>query len=96
MISENIYNQLKPYETHLKTAYNSGYIRCLAANEVKKLESIYSQLGYKLSNRNCGDCVLTMCKILGGLYFAYKPLKLEQNEETKRKKTSPSKGSKGN
>ena len=21
MISENIYNQLKPYETHLKTAY---------------------------------------------------------------------------
>lgn len=42
MISENIYNQLKPYETYLKTAYNSGYIRCLAANEVKELESIYS------------------------------------------------------
>lgn len=32
MINDTIYNQLKPYEAHLKTACNSGYIRCLAAN----------------------------------------------------------------
>lgn len=96
MINDTIYNQLKPYEAHLKTACNSGYIRCLAANQVVELESIYNHFGYKLANRNCGDCVLNMCKTLGKLYFAYEPLKQEQNETTKRKKTSSSKVEKGN
>lgn len=70
MLSENDYNILKQYEPHLKTA-QVGYIRGLYSKDVEILSSVYSELGYKLSNRNCSSCVLGMCKVLSNLYFEH-------------------------
>jgi hypothetical protein len=91
-MTEEQYNKLKPYETHLQMAYYSNCIRCVEAGEVRGMESIYNELGYKLHNRTCGECVLTMCKVLGKLYFTFAlPKSKENDKEAKRKKTNASK-----
>ena len=70
-MTKETYKKLKQFEAHLATAYNKHYIRSLTASEVEALAAIYSSLGYKLTNKNCGECVLQICTNLGKLYFNY-------------------------
>ena len=69
----------------MKTA-QAGYIRGLYSKDVETLSSVYSELGYKLSNRNCSSCILGMCKVLSNCYFEYKQ-SINLKPELKTKKT---------
>jgi hypothetical protein len=90
-MNKSQYERLKAYELYLHTAYYSSYIKCLTASEMKELESIYRELGYKLHNKHCGECILSMCKRLGNLYFTYQLNQETNGKEGKRKKTSTQK-----
>lgn len=70
MITKEQYKTLKPFEQHLKTA-SLGYIRGVYHSDIQMVLPIYSKLGYKLTNPNCADCVLTMFKVLGNEYNKY-------------------------
>ena len=59
---------LEQYEPHFKTAKN-GYIRGVYYNDISAVLPIYTALGYKLTNPNCGECVLTMFKQLADAYY---------------------------
>lgn len=58
---------LEKYESHFQTAKN-GYIRGIYYADIQEVLPVYTALGYKLSNPNCGECVLTMFKQLGEAY----------------------------
>lgn len=64
MLTKTQYNTLKKYENHFKTAQH-GYIRGVYYNDIQDVLPIYTALGQKLTNPNCGDCVLVMFKHLG-------------------------------
>lgn len=67
MLTKSQFNILRKYEQHFKTAKN-GYIRGVYYNDIQEVLPIYTALGYKLTNPNCGDCVLVMFKQLGEHY----------------------------
>lgn len=61
---------LKPYESYLRTAVRSNYVRSLPMKDAKLLADIYISLGHTKPNLSCGKCVLNMCKVLGREYFS--------------------------
>lgn len=81
MITKEQFKTLQPFERHLKTA-RLGYIRGVYHSDIQMVLPIYSKLGYKLTNPNCADCVLTMFKVLGNEYDKYKN---KENKNVKRK-----------
>lgn len=70
MLSKAEYRALQPYSRHLKSSQN-GYIRGVYHSDVQAVLPIYTKYGYKLSNPNCADCVLSMFKKLGEMYREY-------------------------
>ena len=70
MLSETQYKILQEYDNQMRTS-QVNYVRGLYTKDVERLSTIYSELGYKLSNKNCSSCVLGMCKVLSNLYFEY-------------------------
>lgn len=87
--TEEIYEMLTPYRTHLYTATYGNYVRFKSIQEKKELAAIYTKHFNKKSrlDKGCGGCTLNEMKQLGRLYFAdeeiYKVREgLEQNKET--------------
>lgn len=86
MLNENQYKILQEYDNQMKTA-QVDYTRGLYSKDVERLSTIYSELGYKLSNKNCSSCVLGMCKVLSNYYFEYQQsINLKPKTVTKKTK----------
>lgn len=58
---------LKEYEPHFRNASN-GYVRGIYSVDIAKLEPLYRKMGYNISNKNCGSCLIGMLKKLGEAY----------------------------
>lgn len=69
MLSKKQISILKPYECHFKSA-QSGYIRGVYQVDINIMQPIYESLGFHLGSPNCSQCVLTMCRDLGKIYFS--------------------------
>lgn len=80
MMTKEQYNILKQYEKHFSTA-RYGYVRGIYSSDIQLVSPIYAQLGYKLSNPNCGECILVMFKNLGIEYNKYINNKNERTEK---------------
>lgn len=59
------------YETPLRTAIRSNYLRNVGRSGLAVLVPIYARVtGYSIRvNPNCGPCILDFLKRLGAIYF---------------------------
>lgn len=87
------FKTLEPYEKHFATAANS-YIHGIYHSDITLLEPIYTQLGFRLDNVNCADCILTMFKRLGKAYNEYHRRVEARSESTNKVKKDKSNGGK--
>ena len=62
---------LSQYEKNFNQA-RSDYLRGIYSRDIETVKPIYERIGYKLSNPNCGGCVLNMFKQLSKEYEIYK------------------------
>jgi hypothetical protein len=71
MLNKKQIKILEPYSHHFQTA-KLGYIRGIYYSDIQSVLPIYTELGYRLTNPNCGECVLVMFKKLGEIFEKYK------------------------
>ena len=70
-INADEFTILSQYEKNFNQA-RSDYLRGIYSRDIETVRPIYERIGYKLSNPNCGGCVLTMFKQLSKEYEIYK------------------------
>lgn len=70
-INSDEFTVLSQYEKNFDQA-RSDYIRGIYSRDIETVRPIYERIGYKLSNPNCGGCVLNMFKQLSKEYEIYK------------------------
>lgn len=86
ILNEELYDQLKPFEEALRTAYYGEVALCLPNGDIKFLFDLYnSQSPSKVYNIGCGSCRLEVLRSIGKSFFAWK-------EEHPDKKTRKKKG----
>ena len=70
-INSDEFTILSQYEKNFNQA-RSDYLRGIYSRDIETVRPIYERIGYKLSNPNCGGCVLNMFKQLSKEYEIYK------------------------
>ena len=70
-INSDEFTVLSQYEKNFDQA-RSDYLRGIYSRDIETVRPIYERIGYKLSNPNCGGCVLNMFKQLSKEYEIYK------------------------
>ena len=70
-INSDEFTILSQYEKNFNQA-RSDYLRGIYSRDIETVKPIYERIGYKLSNPNCGGCVLNMFKQLSKEYEIYK------------------------
>ena len=70
-INADEFTILSQYEKNFNQA-RSDYLRGIYSRDIETVKPIYERIGYKLSNPNCGGCVLNMFKQLSKEYEIYK------------------------
>ena len=70
-INADEFTILSQYEKNFNQA-RSDYLRGIYSRDVETVRPIYERIGYKLSNPNCGGCILNMFKQLSKEYEIYK------------------------
>lgn len=70
-INANEFIILSQYERNFDQA-RSDYLRGVYSRDIDTVKPIYERIGYKLSNPNCGGCVLNMFKQLSKEYEIYR------------------------
>ena len=70
-INADEFTILSRYEKNFNQA-RSDYLRGIYSRDIETVKPIYERIGYKLSNPNCGGCVLNMFKQLSKEYEIYK------------------------
>lgn len=70
MLTKKQYDKLKPFE-HIFRCAKQNYIRGVYSRDIELLSNVYYELGQHLSNKNCGSCVLNMCRYLANEYYDY-------------------------
>lgn len=70
-INADEFTVLSQYEKNFNQA-RSDYLRGIYSRDIETVKPIYERIGYKLSNPNCGGCVLNMFKQLSKEYEIYK------------------------
>lgn len=72
MITQEIFERLKPYEKHLKRGVGN-YVFGFLAQDFDALYEIYKELGHnERLNYSCSNCCVRLTKTLGQEYFEYK------------------------
>lgn len=80
-ITKEIFEELKPLESHLNRGYFGRYYYALRRSDFNKLVEVYRLIGGTQSmDYSCGRCILTLTSTLGKVYFEYKK-KMEENPE---------------
>lgn len=85
-LTQDQFSQLTNYENHLFTATNANYIRSVEMRDAQKLANIFHQVTKRTTNFTCGRCMLEVCKVLGELYFNFKPIETKQIDAQPTKK----------
>ena len=70
-INSDEFTILSQYEKNFNQA-RSDYLRGIYSRDIEIVKPIYERIGYKLTNPNCGGCVLNMFKQLSKEYEIYK------------------------
>ena len=70
-INADEFTILSQYEKNFNQA-RSDYLRGIYSRDIETVKPIYERIGYKLTNPNCGGCVLNMFKQLSKEYEIYK------------------------
>lgn len=70
-INSDEFTILSQYEKNFNQA-RSDYLRGIYSRDIETVKPIYERIGYKLTNPNCGGCVLNMFKQLSKEYEIYK------------------------
>ena len=70
-INSDEFTILSQYEKNFNQA-RSDYLRGIYSRDIETVRPIYERIGYKLTNPNCGGCVLNMFKQLSKEYEIYK------------------------
>ena len=70
-ITKKQFEVLKPYEKYLEQAKN-GYVTALPFADARLLSLVYVDLGGKVANLGCHNCVYRMVRALSEYYFTYK------------------------
>ena len=70
-INADEFTILSQYEKNFNQA-RSDYLRGIYSRDIETVRPIYERIGYKLTNPNCGGCVLNMFKQLSKEYEIYK------------------------
>lgn len=75
LITKEQYAKLKPYHTHLQTAYYNDYVRGAYSTTRNALADIYMNIFGEEPNglRNgCNHCIISSLKRLATEYFKYR------------------------
>ena len=77
------YDRLIPLEQHLTRAVKGNYVYNMTKDEAQQLFDIYNVVfGKTEKSIGCTRCRLSVCKLLGNLYFKYQ----QQNNIQKQKR----------
>ena len=69
------YDELESNEMNLRTALHADYVRVIPDAKMDILVKIYKELGYtEHVKRNCGSCVIKMCKRIAKLYYEFRDI----------------------
>lgn len=80
-ITKEIFEELKPLESHLQRGWFGRYYYALRRADFNRMVEIYRSLGFSQAmDYSCGRCILTLTSTLGRVYFEYKK-KMEENPE---------------
>lgn len=83
-MTQEQYEKLKQYESHLYTAKNCDYVRGLTAQTVKELADLYEEIISKNNNglkSGCSRCRLRSLKDLARVFYQYQEAQAKEQEK---------------
>lgn len=80
------YNTLtknEKYKRNMYSAVHASSVQAFYVSELNELEEIYNELGYKLTSRKCGYCILSMFRTLANEVENYEKQRNERKSNSK-------------